>query len=212
MVNHCRTEHWKMGTNRGQKSAPILLNDRPKYMHWPRMESSLSAIPLERSLLRTCISEIQHKIYNSILNISKITIPTSGPVGLENSQYVEHKANHKCHCKGYTTCNQKVWYEAKVKIGLGDISILSPLCNIRVCNISSVSHFHMSIISHVQHITEYCHTSPNTTTGLSVHTKFTLTNNTETHRSLLISKFLHQLLLNLLKAHMLDDAVFHLLQ
>ena len=33
MVNRCRTEHWKMGTNRGRKSAPILLNHRPKYIH-----------------------------------------------------------------------------------------------------------------------------------------------------------------------------------
>ena len=52
MVNRCVTERWKIGTNRGRKSAPILLNDRPKYMHWPRMESSLPAIPLERSLSR----------------------------------------------------------------------------------------------------------------------------------------------------------------
>ena len=52
-VNRCRTERWKIGTKRGRKSAPILLNERPKYMHWPRMESSLPAMPLDRSLSRT---------------------------------------------------------------------------------------------------------------------------------------------------------------
>jgi len=57
------------------------------------------------------------------------------------------------------------------------------------------------LISCVQYITEYCHISHSTTigiTGLSVHTKLTLTTITEIHRYLLIDKFLHQLLLDYL--------------
>ena len=44
-------------------------------------------------------------------------------------------------------------------------------------------HFHMSIILHVQYITEYCHVLPNTATGLIEPTKFTQTND---HGSLLL--------------------------
>ena len=49
-------------------------------------------------------------------------------------------------------------------------------------------------------------------TELRVHTLFTLTYNTETHRFLLLGKYVHQLLLDLLMTHVLDDAGYHLLQ
>ena len=48
-------------------------------------------------------------------------------------------------------------------IGLGNISILSPLCNIRACNINVANIFHISIVSYVQYIAEYCHTLQSTT-------------------------------------------------
>ena len=40
-----------------------------------------------------------------------------------------------------------------------------------------------STFSHISNTVcaEYCHISPNTTIGLSVHTNFTLTNNTKTY-------------------------------
>ena len=79
-------------------------------------------------------------------------------------------------------------------LGLGNISILLPLRNIRVCNINIAD-----IFSEANNIAFaiYCNISPNTTIGLSVQTKFTLTNNTESHRSLLLEKCLDQLLLDL---------------
>ena len=40
---------WKMGASKPRKSAPTLLKERPKYIHWPRMESNLPPTSCSRS-------------------------------------------------------------------------------------------------------------------------------------------------------------------
>ena len=52
-------------------------------------------------------------------------------------------------------------------LGLDNIAILSPLCNIRVYNINIANIFHISIISHMQYIAEYRHISQAILDGLN---------------------------------------------
>jgi len=54
-------------------------------------------------------------------------------------------------------------------------------------------HFHMSITSHSEYITEYHHILQCSSIGLSIQSKCTLTNDTEANRFLLIDKMLQQL-------------------
>ena len=71
-----------------------------------------------------CISKVdQSNLQNRLVPIMLLKLPIS--YGLEQ-------------CSGFY-------------IGLGNISILSPLCNIRACNINIANVFYISVILHVQH-------------------------------------------------------------
>ena len=70
------------------------------------------------------------------------------------------------------------------------------------------TYFHISIVSHVQYIAEYCHTLQSSTVVLCTNNYYL---NPRTDSYYVIERFSYQTLLQLLIAHMCNDAVLCLL-